>query len=96
MSQDARLSTPVQTPRQAGTPPSPSLKTDGIALDRPHLGRERVVQEIFETALEKQFVVLKSPAATGKTSLLQLLEQALKVRGAKKKARMSSHPISYR
>ena len=65
-------------------PSTPSLKTDGIALDRQHLGREKVVQEIFETALEKQFVVLGSPAATGKTSLLQLLEQALKVRAKEK------------
>lgn len=71
------LETPPATKR-TGNPPSPSLKTDGISIHKKHLPRAEIVKEIYNTAKEQQFVVIGSPAATGKTSLLQLLGKALK------------------
>lgn len=59
------------------TPPSPSLKNDGISLDREHLPRNEVIQEIYTTAKASQYVVIGSPPGTGKTSLIQLLRQKL-------------------
>ena len=56
---------------------SPSFKNDGISPQKKHLPRSQVIQAIYDTALEKQHVVLGSSAATGKTSLLQLLEKRL-------------------
>ena len=64
------------------TPPSPSLKNDGIALDRLHLPRYSVVDKIYNTAKNSQHVVIGSPAGTGKTSLIQLLQKKLRDEGA--------------
>ena len=64
------------------TLPSPSLKNDGIALDRLHLPRNSVVDEIYNNAKSSQHVVIGSPAGTGKTSLIQLLRKKLKDEGA--------------
>ena len=64
---------------------TPHLNTDGIDLQRPHLRRENTVQAILQTARNGQHVVLCSAAATGKTSLLQLLRQRLKLEGANAK-----------
>ena len=54
---------------------SPVLRTDGIALKGNHLKRTNVVNRIISTARERQHVVVGSSPATGKTSLLQLVEQ---------------------
>ena len=62
--------------------PSPVLKSDGISLRGKHLRRGDIVQEIIQTARARQHVILGSPPATGKTSLIQLLEQQLKSEGA--------------
>jgi len=62
--------------------PSPVLKSDGISLRGKHLRRRDVVQEIIQTARARQHVILGSPPAMGKTSLIQLLEQQLKSEGA--------------
>ncbi|KAL3903333.1 MAG: hypothetical protein SGILL_010485 [Bacillariaceae sp.] len=56
---------------------SPSLKSNGIKLESNHLPRDSVVKSIIETAQKEQFVVLGSTAATGKTSLLQLVKAEL-------------------
>ena len=54
--------------------PSPVLRTDGIAIRSKHLTRQDVVEEIVEIAQARQHVVVRAPA-TGKTSLLQLVEK---------------------
>lgn len=74
------LSTPSTSKRT--DPQSPSLKTDGIQTDKNHLPREKVVQNIYNTAKRQQYVVIGSSAATGKTSLLQLLAIGLEKKGA--------------
>ena len=48
-------------------------KTDGISLERKHLRRLEAVQSIYQAAKTNQFIVLGSPASTGKSSLLTLL-----------------------
>eukprot|EP00529_Nitzschia_sp_RCC80_P029529 CAMPEP_0113491866 /NCGR_PEP_ID=MMETSP0014_2-20120614/27778_1 /TAXON_ID=2857 /ORGANISM="Nitzschia sp." /LENGTH=315 /DNA_ID=CAMNT_0000385673 /DNA_START=281 /DNA_END=1226 /DNA_ORIENTATION=- /assembly_acc=CAM_ASM_000159 len=53
---------------------APQLKLNGIDGERNHLERKQVVEEIYATALKRQYVVIGSSSATGKTSLLQLLE----------------------
>ena len=64
--------------KNPGEPPSPSRKLDGIDLGKQHLSRSDTLQRIYEAAKGNQYVVLGSPPATGKTSLLQLLQQSLK------------------
>jgi hypothetical protein len=54
-----------------------SLEADGISSQRNHLPREAAVQELYNTAKQRQHVVIGSSAATGKTSLIQLLENKL-------------------
>ena len=81
------MSSPVrnrsgQKRSKPSTPPSPSLKSDGIALDRLHLPRYSVVDKIYNTAKNLQHVVIGSPAGTGKTSLIQLLRKKLRDEGA--------------
>jgi hypothetical protein len=66
------LNTPAS--RKRPKPVSPSFKNDGISLSKPHLPRSDVVQQIYDTAKEKQHVVLGSSAATGKTSLIHLIK----------------------
>jgi hypothetical protein len=56
---------------------SPTIKNDGISPDKNHLPRSEVVEEIYKAARSNQHVVIGSSAATGKTSLLQLLEKRL-------------------
>jgi hypothetical protein len=60
----------------------PVLKTDGIVLERLHLPREQKMEEILRTARQRQHVVIGSPPATGKTSLLQLIRHKLRSQGA--------------
>ena len=60
----------------------PVFTTDGILPDRPHLLRAAAVEGILQTAREGQYVVIGSPAATGKTALLQLIRQKLKSQGS--------------
>ena len=60
----------------------PLLRNDGILIDREHLKRKDAVKEIIELARSKQYVILASPPATGKTSLLQLVQQELRRQGA--------------
>jgi energy-coupling factor transporter ATP-binding protein EcfA2 len=70
------LSTP---PNQPGEAPSPSSRrSDGIALDRRYLPRAEIIQDVYEKAKEHNFVVLSAPPSSGKTSLLQLLEDRLR------------------
>ena len=61
----------------------PSLSDNGIQMDRDYLPRFSVVDEIVSTATKLRYVVLGSPAGTGKTSLLQLVHQKLEDDGAK-------------
>lgn len=65
------------------TPLLPSLIGDGIILERAHLPRLDLIQQALSTAREYRYVVLGTPAATGKTSLIQLLQQTLDGNGAK-------------
>ena len=58
------------------------LRSDGILLEREHLGRNAAVNEIIDLARSRQYVVLGSPPATGKTSLLQLVQKKLRSQGA--------------
>ena len=76
------LSTPKASKVRPDGPQSPSLKTDGISISKNHLPRSAVVQEIYSTAKKQQYVVIGSSAATGKTSLLQLLKKRLEEKGA--------------
>jgi hypothetical protein len=74
------MSTPIlnrpESSRKRPKPVSPSFKNDGISLlSKPHLPRSDVVQQIYDTAKEKQHVVLDSSAASGKSSLIQLIEK---------------------
>jgi hypothetical protein len=70
---------PQPSLQQPAPPKSPSLKNDGISTDKLHLPRVKVVQSIYDAALLRQHVVVSSPAATGKTSLLQLLHNKLEI-----------------
>ena len=54
------------------------LRTDGIFIERDHLPRRDVVQRVIELAQLRQHVVLSSPPATGKTSVLQLIKRQLR------------------
>jgi hypothetical protein len=65
----------MQPSSRVPKPVSPSFKNDGISPSKPHLPRSDVVQQIYDTAKEKQHVVLCSSAATGKTSLIQLIKK---------------------
>jgi energy-coupling factor transporter ATP-binding protein EcfA2 len=78
------LSTPPASTKPQGEKNSPSLKADGISIthNRWYLLRSDVVQEIYSTCKEKQYAVIGSPPATGKTSLLQLLQKALEDKGS--------------
>jgi hypothetical protein len=69
--------------------PSTSRKVDGIYLDRKHIPRTKIVESIYAEALAKQFVVLRAPASTGKTSVLTLLGDELK----KKKANVINFSV---
>jgi len=73
----ASLSTPPVSRKRADKSQSPSLKNDGISPQKNHLPRSEVVQRIYDAAKERQHVVIGSSAATGKTSLLQLLKKKL-------------------
>jgi ABC-type molybdenum transport system ATPase subunit/photorepair protein PhrA len=73
----ASLSTRQVSRKRTDKSQSPSFKNDGISPKKNHLPRSQVVQEIHDKAKEKQHVVIGSSAATGKTSLLQLLEKRL-------------------
>jgi len=77
----ANLETPPSSKGRTG-PPSPSIKSDGISMSSSHLPRTSVVQEIYSIAKTQQHVVVGSSAATGKTSLLQLLAEGLEAKGA--------------
>ena len=46
---------------------------DGISIKLPHLARDELVNKIWSTAQANRFVLMCSPPATGKTSLLQLI-----------------------
>ena len=73
----ASLSTPQVSRKRSNKWLSPSFKVAGIFPKKNHLPRASVVQQIYDTAKERQHVVIGSSAATGKTSLLQLLEKRL-------------------
>ena len=54
--------------------PAPFLTvSEGIYLDFPHLSREELVENLYQKVINSQFVLLSSPAGSGKTSLLILL-----------------------
>jgi hypothetical protein len=69
-------STPPASTKPQGEKNPPSLKSDGISINhnRWYLQRSDVVQEIYSIGRKKQYAIIRSPPATGKTSLLQLLE----------------------
>lgn len=46
--------------------------SEGIYLDFPHLSREELVENLYQMLIVSQFVLLSSPAGSGKTSLLTL------------------------
>jgi hypothetical protein len=73
----ATIATPSASEKRTDKSQSPSLKADGISRQKNHLPREAAVEELYNTAKLRQHVVLGSSAATGKTSLLQLLEKKL-------------------
>ena len=70
------LTSPPLLNKQTTKIPSPLRKPDGISLDKEHLPRFSTVQVLYETTKRTNFVVLSSPASTGKTSLLQLLTES--------------------
>eukprot|EP00978_Attheya_sp_CCMP212_P021106 scaffold61258_cov52-Attheya_sp.AAC.1 len=74
----ATIATPQASRKRTDESQPPSLKADGISSGKKHLPREAAVQKLYTTAKHRQHVVIGSPAATGKTSLLQLLEKRLK------------------
>ena len=74
--------TPKASTQRPDGSQSPSLKTDGIFIRKNHLPRSDVVQQIYATAKSQQYVVIGASAATGKTSLLQLVEKELEQEGA--------------
>ena len=57
---------------------APILKSDGIYLKGDHLRRSDIVDNIIHVARTRQHVIVGSPPATGKTALLQLVEQKLR------------------
>lgn len=57
-----------------------STSVDGILLSAPNLERSDLVEHIVNIASVNSFVVLGSPPATGKTSLLQLIWKFLSKR----------------
>lgn len=57
---------------------APILKSDGISMKGDHLRRSDIVDSIIQVARARQHVVVGSPPATGKTALLQLVEQKLR------------------
>jgi len=58
-----------------------TLGNDGISFAGHHLNRRDLVQSVIEAANLKQFVVVGSPPATGKTSLMQLISVAVEESG---------------
>lgn len=62
-----------------------ALRADGIFIERNHLPRVGLVEEIIGLAQTRQYVVLGSPPATGKTSTLQLIKRQLRQSGTDKK-----------
>ena len=46
--------------------------SEGIYFDFPHLSREELVEDLYQKVIRSQFVLLSSPAGSGKTSLLTL------------------------
>jgi predicted AAA+ superfamily ATPase len=60
----------------------PAIPADDIDLNGRHLKRESVVKDLIELAMNHMYVVLGAPPASGKTSLLRLIEEQLKQRGA--------------
>ena len=61
--------------------PRASLQPDSIDLGRPHVPRTQKVDEIIAVATQKKRVILGGTAATGTTSLLELLMQRLRHNG---------------
>ena len=51
-------------------------------MDKEHLKREKLVKDIYNIAKTSQYVVIGSPAGTGKTSLIQLLVEKLQKENA--------------
>ena len=60
-----------------------TLGNDGISFAGHHLDRNALVQSVIDTAFASQYVVIGSPPATGKTSLMQLVGVALEAAGEK-------------
>ena len=60
-----------------------TLGNDGISFAGHHLERKDIVQNVIEVASASQYVVIGSPPATGKTSLMQLVGVALETAGQK-------------
>ena len=59
-------------------PVGATYRSDGIDLNRAHLMRENAVSSIIRLTRSNQYLVLGSPPAMGKTSLLQLVKKALR------------------
>jgi len=59
------------------------IPVDGITSDRKSINRESLVQSVIDTAKLDHFVVIGSPPATGKTSLMQLIQADLEKQGEK-------------
>eukprot|EP00978_Attheya_sp_CCMP212_P037530 scaffold177952_cov29-Attheya_sp.AAC.1 len=60
-----------------------TLGNDGISFAGHHLERRGIVGNVIDTAYKSKFVVVGSPPATGKTSLMQLVGVALEAKGEK-------------
>eukprot|EP01033_Poteriospumella_lacustris_P016614 gene16614-11886_t len=75
----------AQALRQVGGPQTPVYfplcEYDGIKDTSTALPRTKLVESLFEMVINNRFVHLGAPAASGKTSLLQLLHQYAAVRG---------------
>ena len=70
---------------QERSPTRAVLRTHGILIDKHQLPRARVVSELVLLAREKQCVIATSPPATGKTALLQLVEEEVRKNGGSAK-----------
>jgi hypothetical protein len=90
----ATIATPQASRKRTDESQSPSLKADGISTRQKHLPREAAVQELYNTAKKRQHVVIGSPAATGKSSLIQLLGKKLKGEEGAKVVRINMNSTS--
>ena len=72
------LRTPPSKKPDDTTPPSPSTRQNGVDISKKYVSRTAVLQQTYEAALQNRQVVLRSPASTGKSSVLMILAKELR------------------